>query len=70
MAIKNIDVECVEKGLYKIKFKYVDTTLNGAKYYIYKVAGWKITLQSFEGDTQIEDLTGTWENRIKRPNQK
>lgn len=68
MAIKNIDVECVEKGVYKIKFEYVDATLNDGRYYIYKVAGWKITLQSFEGNTQIEDLTGTWENRIKRRN--
>ena len=67
-AIKNIDVECVEKGVYRIKFEYVDTTLNDGKYYIYKVAGWKITLHSFEGNTQIEDLTGSWENRIKRRN--
>ena len=70
MAIKNINVECVEKGEYKIKFEYVDATLNDSKYYLYKVAGWKITLHSFKGNTQIEDLTGTWENRIKRPNQK
>lgn len=70
MAIKNIVVECREKGMYKINFEYVDPTLNDGKYYIYKVAGWKITLHSFEGNTQLEDLTGSWENRIKRPNQK
>lgn len=70
-AIKDIQVTFVENNHYDIKFIYNDVTLNNDAHYIYKVRGWKINLYELSNnDTCLDDFTGCWENRIKRPNQR
>lgn len=68
-AIKGISLEYTAKGQYKMTIAFNDPTLNDDAYYLYSQSGCKIRLYCCYGDMR-EDLTGTWENRIRNLQQR